>query len=337
MTEKKKRSILPAALGASAVSAGLIAVALLLADSAYRDIGAGLLSVAAAAFIADFFILLLLRRRTVPSGIIKGIALLLVNSVLFVSAGIYWFGPVAIFHPNADAAAEETLSVTPGVRYLEENDGALCGWRYACGLSDAPVILCFYGNGETASRKMVEFLSYISQGYFTGFDIAVFDYPGYGHAPGRPTEASVTAMGLSAYDYLKQSGDSVCVYGYSVGTGPATCVAANREILSLVLMAPYADGYDLFNNFIPVFHSVPMKALVSFKMENCKLAERVTVTPLILATEHDRTIPFASSERLASCFADAIFRKVDVSDHWTFWSNAECLRLSSDHFREAVS
>ena len=335
--ERKRKKILPAAAGCAVVVTALGATLLIAADSAYRDIGIGLLSVAFVAFLADFFILLLLKRRTVLAVTVKILALALVNCVLFFAAGVYWFGPVAIFHPNANEAAEATLAADPQVSEIGTEDGALCGWRYDCGQPDAPVILCFYGNGETASTRMTGFLSDIRQGYFSGFDIAVFDYPGYGHAKGRPTEASVTAMGLAAYNYLINNGDTVCVLGYSIGTGPANYVAANGDIAALVLMAPYADGYDLFNNFIPIFHSAPMRALVSFKMESCQLAEDVSVKPLILATRNDRTVPFETSERLAGCYEEAELRQVDVSDHWTFWGSTECLQAASDYFREAVS
>ena len=319
------------------VVAALSATLRVVADGAYRDLAVGLLSVAFAVFLADFFILLLVKRRTVLAVALKVLALTVVNCVLFFAAGVYWFGPVAIFRPHADAEAERTLAETSSVSYERSEDGSLCGWRYDCGQPDAPVILCFYGNGETASQKMTDFLLYLRQGYFAGFDIAVYDYPGYGHATGRPTEASVTATALAACDRLLANGDTVCVYGYSIGTGPANYVAANRDIAALALMAPYADGYDLFNNFIPVFHSAPMRALVSFKMESCRLAEDVSVKPLILATRNDRTVPFASSERLAGCYEEAELRQVDVSDHWTFWDSAECLQAASDYFREALS
>lgn len=334
--EKKQTGIFPAALAAAAVLAALCSLGLVLADGAYRDLGAGLLSVTVAAFVADLLILLALKRRTVIAGIVKFWAILLVNCLLFIPAGIWWFGPVAIFHPNRDAAAEEMLSVRADVfADVSEADG-LYGWRYRCGTANAPVILCFYGNGETASRKMVEFCEYVSKGYFPGCDIAVYDYPGYGSAPGRPTEASVTAMGLAACDRLQQEGRIVYVFGYSVGTGVANCVAANREIGSLVLMAPYADGYDLFDNFIPVFRSDLTRRMISFKMESSAWAAKVKAAPLLLASRSDRTVPFESSQRLSACYVQAELREVDVADHAGFWSSSECLQAASDHFREAT-
>ena len=333
--DKQKKHILPLALGCAVVIAAAAGVVLLLADPAYRDVGAGLLSVAVAAFAADFFILFLLRRRSVAAGILKFWLIFLVNAALFTAAGVYWFGPVAIFHPRADEAAETALAAQTRVSEIHE-DG-VSGWRYDCGEPGAPVILCFYGNGETASRKMLDFAGYLAQGYFAGFDIAVFDYPGYGHAPGRPTEGSVKTMALAAYDALHREYDSIFVLAYSIGTGAANYVAANRDVASLALMAPYADGYDLFNNLLPVFHGPLLRGLVSFKMESAVFAQKVRVTPLLLASVHDGTVPFESSQRLAGCYESAVFQPVDVADHNGFWQSAECLRLVSDCFKEAAA
>lgn len=331
---KQKQHILPLAVGCAVVIAAAAAVLLLVADSAYRDVGVGMLSVAVAAFAADFFILFLLRGRSFAAGILKFWLILLINTALFVAAGVYWFGPVAIFHPHADAAAETALAEQ--ARVSEINEDGVSGWLYDCGEPDAPVILCFYGNGETASRKMMDFGAYIGQGYFAGFDIAVFDYPGYGSAPGRPTEESVKTMALAAYDVLHKDYGTVHVLAYSIGTGAANYVAANRDVDSLALMAPYADGYDLYNNLLPVFHSPVLRGLVSFKMESAVFAQKVRVTPLLLASARDGTVPFESSQRLAGCYENAVFRPVDVADHNGFWQSAECLQLVSDHFKEAA-
>ena len=255
---------------------------------------------------------------------------------MFIAAGIRWFGPVAIFHPNADPKAEEALAEDPSGERIESADGSLSGWIYRCGKEDVPVILYFYGNGETGSRKMRELREDVRQGYFTGFDMAVFDYPGYGGTPGRSTEESVKETAIAAYDRLRQSGNPVFVCGYSIGTGAANYVAANRDAAALALVAPYADGYDLYNNFLPVFRNPFMRGLVSFRMESRVFAENVKVTPLIVASADDRTVPLASSEALADCFDSVDFHRLDGRNHAQPPADGECLRLISDHFREAA-
>ena len=304
------------------------------ADPAYGDIGRGLLAVFAAAFTADLLILTLPRQRT-AAAVLKALALFCVNALLFFCAGVYWLGPVAIFHPHADPAAEQALSAAAGAEPVETEE--LSGWIYRCGEEDAPVILCFYGNGETASRKLLELMELTRQGYFTGFDLAVFDYAGYGRQPGRPTEDNLKVTALAAFDYLAERYGAVCALGYSIGTGPANYAAARRNAAALALIAPYADGYDLYQSFLPVFQKGPARALVSFKMESRVFAADVKTAPLILASVHDRAVPFSSSQALAACYAKADFRSVEVTDHNAFWQSEACMGMISDYFREAVS
>ena len=334
--QEKRRVLLPA-LGAATVIAAFLAAGLLLLDPAYRDIGAGLLSVALAAFVFAVLVLLAFRRRTVLAGVVKFWLILLFNLIWFTAAGIWWFGPVAIFHPNADAASEAALAAMPEVERIETDEGRLTGWRFHCGKSGAPVILFFYGNGETGSVKMRTLCENVRAGYFAGFDLAVFDYPGYGSSPGRPTEATVKDTALAAFDYLHQTGDVVCVCGYSIGTGLANYVAANRDVSALALIAPYADGYDLYNNFLPVFRSPLLRGLVSFRMESRIFAESVNVTPLVIASADDRTVPLAGTETLVECYQNAVFHRLDGRSHAGLPVDPACLGLVSDYFREAIS
>ena len=125
--------------------------------------------------------------------------------------------------------------------------------------------------------------------------------------------------------------------GYSIGTGPANYVAANRETAALALIAPYVDGYDLYNNFLPVFRSPLLRGLVTFKMESCVFAKSVKVTPLVIASADDRTVPLASSESLASSYHNATLQRLDGRSHAGLPADPVCLGMVSDYFREAFS
>ncbi len=66
----------------------------------------------------------------------------------------------------------------------------------------------------------------------TGFGVFAYDYEGYGTSGGKPTEKSVYADELAAYEYLTGSlhvpSNRVVIMGRSVGTGPAIYLAARR-------------------------------------------------------------------------------------------------------------
>ena len=84
---QKKRPVLLPAFGTAVIAAASVSVGLLLMDPSYRDIGAGLLSVALAAFVFALLVLLVFRKRSVLSGIVKFWLILSFNLILFTAAG----------------------------------------------------------------------------------------------------------------------------------------------------------------------------------------------------------------------------------------------------------
>ncbi|MBQ5789551.1 MAG: alpha/beta fold hydrolase, partial [Thermoguttaceae bacterium] len=168
-----------------------------------------------------------------------------------------------------------------------------------------------------------------------GFDFVCCDYPGYGESGGKPCEKTLKAFGLAAYDATAKRfpGRRIVVFGFSLGTGVATYVASERKVAGLILAAPYADGFDLFNNFAPIFYG-PTRLTVPYRMEAVKFAEKVDVRPLILATRPDALVPFESSERLAKAFESGaeFVAQDDVEHHWV-WSTEEAGAAIAEYLR----
>ena len=162
---------------------------------------------------------------------------------------------------------------------------------------------------------------------FDGYHFAYVDYPGYGKSEGMASERSFKDMGLTVYDSLMNRDDvnRITLMGYSIGTGVANYAASERQPAGLILMAPYADGYDLYNGYADIFHG-PLKALVSFKMKSVKFAEKVDIKPLLLASKADQEIPYDSSVRLFERYKKGCnFVTVDEIGHNDFWKSQEVL------------
>ena len=104
----------------------------------------------------------------------------------------------------------------------------------------------------------------------------------------------------------------------------ANYVAGQRNPAGMILMAPYADGYDLYNNKVDIFHG-PMRFLVSFKMPADDFAYNVSVKPLILASKTDEVVPYESSVRLFQAYGNGCdFVTVNIG-HREFWENSEVM------------
>ena len=94
----------------------------------------------------------------------------------------------------------------------------------------------------------------------------------------------------------------IIIGGFSIGTGPAAYLAANRDVAGLFLLAPFANAYDVFNKVLPIFHG-PLRLLVKHKFPSDQYAASITAPVLIVASENDEIVPFASSEKLKACFS----------------------------------
>lgn len=80
-----------------------------------------------------------------------------------------------------------------------------------------------------------------------GFAVLAYDYEGYGTSEGKPSETAAYADEAAAYDYLamdlKTIPDRIIIFGRSVGSGPATYIAARRPAAGLILQSPFVSAF----------------------------------------------------------------------------------------------
>lgn len=144
-------------------------------------------------------------------------------------------------------------------------------------------------------------------------------------------------MGLDGYDAISSRADvdasRILMFGFSMGTGVANYVASNRPASGLILFAPYADGYDLYNSMVPIFYG-PMRALVAFRMESIRFAN-IRSRPLVFSSVDDRVVPFASSERLSQAYPSGCeFVQMQGLGHNDYWGSDDVLERVSQYIAE---
>lgn len=134
---------------------------------------------------------------------------------------------------------------------IPADDGSLLAAWYQPPAPGKPLILYFRGNAQSFSREYERYEAFVAQGY--GF--VAFDYRGFPGSPGELNQKNILADGLAAFDWAKAKGFPIVLWGRSLGSGPATYVASEREADALLLETPFdsavsvaADRYG----FLPV-------------------------------------------------------------------------------------
>src|SRR5262249_47008295 len=108
---------------------------------------------------------------------------------------------------------------------------------------DRPVVLFLHGNGDILAWRVPRFRAIVSDG--TG--LIALSFRGYAGSSGPPTEQGLINDGLAAYGFAaaRYAPDRLVVWGFSLGTGVAVALAAEKPIGKLILEAPYSSAVDV--------------------------------------------------------------------------------------------
>jgi pimeloyl-ACP methyl ester carboxylesterase len=155
------------------------------------------------------------------------------------------------------------------------------------------LIFYLHGNGGAVDSWGEVAATYTRLGY----DVFLLDYRGYGKSGGRiSSQAQLLSDVQAAYQRLlpEYPESRTIILGYSVGTGPATWLAARQHPKLLILQAPYFSMRDLATHlypFVPGF-------LVRYPLPTNELIGQVKVPVVLFHGDQDEVIYYGSSLKL---------------------------------------
>ena len=228
-------------------------------------------------------------RVTLAAGFILG---------LVVVAFVFWsqLEKRYIFFPSA--AIEQTPGDF-GIEYEEvfftTRDGLnLHGW-YLPGTGDV-TWLWFHGNGGNISHRVEELALFRHR---LGVNQFIFDYRGYGRSSGTPSEKGTYQDSRAALEYLTSRSDlapeKIVYFGRSLGAAVAVELAASREPLGLVLVAPFSSISDMAKVAFPF---TPFHLLVRGRYDSITTIRQIHRPVLILHGDQDATVPLSQGKKL---------------------------------------
>jgi uncharacterized protein len=156
-----------------------------------------------------------------------------------------------------------------------------------------PVVLYFHGNGDFLAGFFGRFHDLIADG--TG--IVALSYRGYAGSSGHPSERGLLNDAAAAYAFTIARYDAarIVAWGFSLGTGVAMALAADRPVGRLILEAPYTSTADVAAS---LFWFMPVRLVMRDQFRSDERIGRVTVPLLIMHGERDPAIPIYFGERL---------------------------------------
>lgn len=209
------------------------------------------------------------------------------RSMLYPVPQTFRTAPAAAGYPEAE---EHVLATADGEKviawHVPPRDGK-------------PVVLFFHGNGEVLAWRVPRFRAITADG--TG--LVALSFRGYAGSSGSPTEAGLfhDADAAHAFAASRYPPERIAVWGFSLGTGPATVLAVKQKIGKLVLEAPYTSTVDVASRAFPF---LPVRWLMRDQFNSDERIGKVTAPLLIMHGARDQVISIALGERLYNLARD---------------------------------
>jgi pimeloyl-ACP methyl ester carboxylesterase len=173
------------------------------------------------------------------------------------------------------------------------------------------VVVFFHGNGQ----ELVD-LSWLARALMDrGLGILFVEYPGYGVAKGRPSEASIYFAAKRALDELARLGitqDQVTLVGQSLGSGVAMEMARAGYGSKLLLISPFTSMVDMVQRFAPI---LPVRAIVKDRFDSIGKAKEIKIETVVVHGSKDSLVPAEMGRTLAAEIRNATFVSLDGAGH----------------------
>jgi pimeloyl-ACP methyl ester carboxylesterase len=225
--------------------------------------------------------------------ILAVVAVLLLLNLL----GMYFLQPHITFpRPPVYAQRPGTLAAVGGESiWLDVDAERVEAWLLPGSASGpAPLLIHAHGNGELIDFWGDAFTTLRA----TGIHVLLVEFPGYGRSTGAPSEASVTAALVAAYDKVamdpRVDATRVIGYGRSLGGGAIAQLVARRPVAALILESTFTSLTDIVRRYyVPDW-------LVRNRFDTRGVLARYRGPVLIMHGSTDGIIPVAHARALAA-------------------------------------
>jgi alpha-beta hydrolase superfamily lysophospholipase len=223
---------------------------------------------------------------------------LLIAVVCIAGCSFLYFGQESlIFHPERLSASYRYTFPGRFEELMWDVDGVKINALHFRVEHPKGAVLYFHGNagslrdwGEVAG----EFTS-------RGYDIVMPDYRGYGKSTGKiKNEDMLHQDAAVAYRYLQKHyrEDAIVIYGRSIGSGLAVCLAKSSKPRMLILESPFYSLRDVAQYHYPFLPSEFLDRILRYPMRSDLWIPEVACPIYLIHGTEDEVVPYSSSQKL---------------------------------------
>jgi len=181
-------------------------------------------------------------------------------------------------------------------------DGQWQGWSMSVGPASEGVkrrrAVVFHGNAGMALNR--DYYADLLSGFEASgpWEVYIFEYPGYGPRPGKPSEAALVDRALEAIDQLMAEDPApVLIIGESIGSGMASAIADSRSsaVEALLLITPFDSLVNLARHHMPF---LPAGLLLRDRLNNLDALADYDRPLIIVTAGNDQIVPAEFAEPL---------------------------------------
>ncbi|CDJ52985.1 hypothetical protein, conserved [Eimeria brunetti] len=282
------------------------------------------------------------RLAGLPTPLVAALLAILVGVV--VVSGVLWLFQEKLLFLNTFPFGHKTPNLNPrGIRSPAERgipfkdvsittrDGhKLHGWLLLDEKPlEAPTFIFFHGNAGNIGFHLPHADFICAE---LGANVLLFDYRGYGHSEGIPTEEGLYTDADAALDYVLSSSlvnkENIFAFGHSLGGAVAIDLAHRRgkELRGLVVENTFTSLRDAIHDVFPPSRKFDwlLNAIQRMKLSSEKKVRKIEIPALFISSREDVLIPPYRMDHLYNACGSSRKWKLDIlrGDHNSTWEVA---------------
>ena len=170
--------------------------------------------------------------------------------------------------------------------------------------ANPPTLILGFGGNAWNAQDVAEYLHEL----FPDEEVMAFHYRGYAPSEGKPSAEALLADAPLVYDRAVEQvkPGRVVAIGFSIGSGVAARLAAERKVDGLILVTPFDSLKAVAQAMYPW---LPIGPIFDHEIDAASAVEKVEVPVAVIAAERDEIVPGERTDALKEHIPNLVFEQ----------------------------